>query len=867
MVTTVLQTKLMIPSVRPQRVMRPNLVVKLNQGLQKKLILVAAPAGYGKTTMVVEWLEKFPSDFPYTWVAIDEGDNDPRRFLTYLIAAMERIQVGFRDAVQTLLNAPQPPPDEVFLTILINEMTAFSRPFVLILDDYYFIQTLAVHKQIAFLLEHQPTNMHLVLITREDPLLPIARLRAQGQILEIHQEDLRFSPAETNEFLHEIMKLPIPAEDIATLGNRTEGWIAGLSLAAISMQGREDLKGFIQAFSGSSRFILDYLMEEVFEQQAPEMQDFLLKTSILRRLSGPLCAAVTHQANSQALLEILEKNNLFIVSLDQSCTWYRYHHLFADLLQHRLRIAYSGEINPLHLLASHWFAAEGSIEDAIQHALAAQAWDEAVRLIGQVIGGLLNRGELATAISWFQQLPKAVLLESPSLGLSYTWALLISGRYKEAETLLDHFEAIGQSDPLLLGQVANAQAFAARAAGDNQRLIDKSKQALALMQDGELASRCLLSLNLGLGYWHEGRLEELGPALDEAEFLAEQISNDYARLTAKIFRARTLASQGSLRRAEAMLQILVQGNAAMPILALAHYDLACIYQEWAEDEQAWTHLTKGLEICKHSGNREFENAGRLQKTLFWLAQGNIKAALVEIREARALASEFHSITQARNLAGQALVALSQGNLTAARQWSEQMPKNGDPHSLYRFADLTLARLLLAEGRPQAADEQLTRLDEKALKGGWGYARIAILTLRAIAAETQPTALAFLEEALRLARPEGFLRTFTEAGSKLVPLLQEAARRSPTPEYIGEILAACPSGSHQKTHLIMVEPLSERELEVLRLVTAGLSNREIAARLFVSPNTVKSHIHNICGKLDARNRTEAAIRAKENHLFD
>jgi LuxR family maltose regulon positive regulatory protein len=845
--------------------MRASLVARLNQGLQKKLILVAAPAGYGKTTIIVDWLAQLPADCARTWLALDEGDNDPRRFLMYLAAALEQIQIGSGESIQAVLRSPQPQPDELILTMLMNQMTASPRSLVLVLDDYYFIHSLAIHKQLAFLLDHQPANMHLVLITRTDPLLPVARLRAQGQILEIHQDDLRFSSTEVGEFLQDLMELPLEPEDITTLERRTEGWIAGLSLVAISMQGRDDLKSFIQAFSGSSRFILDYLLEEVFEQQTPAMQDFLLKTSILGRLSGPLCAAVTRQENSPNLLEALEKANLFIISLDQSRIWYRYHHLFADLLLHRLRAAQPDRIQELHMRASRWFEAKGLPDEAIQHALAAHAWEEAARLVGQVTGELLNRGELVTLINWFQQLPEALLLTNPPLGLGYAWALLTSGRHKEAEPLLAHYETIGQSNPLLLGQVANAQAFAARDAGDTPRMVEKSELALALLPESEMPSRCLLSLNLGLVYWHDGRLREVGPVLDNAENLAARIGNDYARLTAQIFRARTLASQGSLRQAEAVFRSLVSNDSRVPIMALAHYDLACIYQEWAKDEQAWAHLNKGVEICTRGGNREFQNAGRLQKTLLWLAQGNLQAALAEIEEARTLAAEFNLVTQARVFAARALVALSQGDLTTARQWVEKMPADADPHSLYRFAGLTRARILLAEGKRQAAGEELAGLDQRAAASGWGYARVAILVLRALAAETPTAALAFLEEALRLGQPEGYLRTFTGAGPALVPLLKEAARRSPTPDYIGQILAAFSSNPPQPAGEPMVEPLSTRELEVLRLVTAGFSNREIAIQLIVSTNTVKTHIHNICGKLGARNRTEAAMLAKEGKL--
>lgn len=861
MLMPVLQTRIKVPPVRPRRVARPGLVIRMNQGLQNKLLLIAAPAGYGKTTLVVDWLAQLPPDFACAWLSLDEGDNDGRRFLNYLIAALEQVQTGFGAAVRALLQAPQPPPDEAVMTVLINELAALPRPHILVLDDYHFIHALQIHKQVAFLLDHQPANFHLVLATREDPLLPVARLRAQGQVIEIHQDDLRFTLAEVAEFLQNLMGLPLSAGEIATLGRRTEGWIAGLQMAALSMEGRDDLAGFVQSFTGSSRFILDYLIEEVFRRQTPETQDFLLQSSILARLSGPLCAAVTNQANSQALLEKLEQANLFVIPLDQSRTWYRYHQLFADLLQHYLHASHPGLAVELHRRASHWFKEAGMIDEAIQHALLAQAWDEAARLIGQIGESLLNRGELTTLIGWVQQLPQTLLLAIPSLGLGYAWALMISGRYREAETLLAHYEKTGTADPLLMGRLYNAQAFAARAAGDNRGLIEKSEQALALLPDSEAPTRCLLALNLGLAYWHEGRLREVGPALDEAETLAVKVGNDYARLTSQIFRARTLASQGSLHRAEVIYHSLAQQAPGVAILSLVHYDLACIYQEWGEDDKAWAHLEQGLGICERGANAEFQNAGRLQKTLFWLAQGDIQAALAEIEKAHALAAGFSQVTQARSFAAHALVALAQGDLAGARTWLEKMPADGDPHSLYRFAGLTRARLLLAEAKVADARQDLARLDEQASAAGWGYARVAILTLRALAAGTQSAALAFLQEALLMAQPEGFIRTFVEAGPGLVPLLREAARLGHAPAYVGQILLACKPAATQSAGLPPAESLSDRELEVLRLVTAGLSNREIARQLVVSPGTVKTHIHHICGKLGVRNRTEAAMRAK------
>lgn len=861
-----LATKFVIPPAHKNIVPRPRLIQKLNEAWDqgKSMILISAPAGYGKTTLVTDWLRNSP--VKSSWLSLDPADNDPARFLGYFTAALRQVDEGIGKSAQTTVQSPPLLPAEVVQISLINEIAQLPDSFILVLDDYQVIQTMLVHQQIDFLLSHLPRQLHFVILTREDPPLPLARLRARDQLLEIRRDDLRFSQKECGEFFQRMKGITLSVDDIAVLEQRTEGWVTGLQLAALSMQGCDNLPGFIQAFSGSSRFILDFLIEEVFDRQMPEVQDFLLKTSILERLSGSLCAAVTNQVKAEALLEMLEKANLFIIPLDQSRTWYRYHHLFAELLRQRLRMIYPDLAPDLYLRASRWFETEGLFEEAIQHALAAQAWGEAARMIGYVAEGMLKRGEMVTLISWFKLLPEVLLLNQPTLGLSYAWAFLVSGRYQEAEALLEQYEATAKSNPQLLGPLATAQAFAARALGNNQRVIEKSKQALELMPDSEVSSRCLIEINLGLVYWHEGRLQDLWPILDEAEALAARIGNEYARMTAQIFRARALASQGLLRRAETALRLLVCDESGAPILALAHFDLACIYHEWMDDERAWAHHAQGMEICKRSGNREFQHAGYLQKTLFWLAQGNLKAAQAEIEKALNLAVEYNPVTKARCFAGQALVALGKDDLCSARQWVEKMPADGDPHSLYRFVGLTQARLLIAEGRLHAADEELARLDERARAGGWGFARIAILVLHALAAETHTAAMAFLEEALHLAEPEGFLHTFVEAGAGLVPLLQETARRSPAPEYIGRILAAFSQNLPKQPGAQLVEPLSERELEVLRLVTAGLSNREIASELIVSPSTVKSHIHHICGKLGARNRTEAAMLAKAGNLF-
>jgi LuxR family maltose regulon positive regulatory protein len=729
-----------------------------------------------------------------------------------------------------------------------------------VLDDYHVIHTPPIHQQLSFLIEHEPTQMRMVLITREDPLLPLSRLRARGQLTELQQDDLRFSPEECANFLQRVMGLDLSSDDVIALERRTEGWIAGLQLAALSMRGHEDLSGFIQAFTGSSRFILDYLMDEVFERQVPEMKDFLLKTSILERLSAPLCNTVAEKTDSQNMLEMLERANLFTVPLDQSRIWYRYHRLFVELLRHRLRTTQPNFESELHQRASQWFEAQGLITESIQHSLAAQDWERAANLIGQAADSFLKRGELITLIGWFRQIPEGLIRSQPDFGMAYAWALLLLGKFDEAEERLTYFEGIGKNVPVLLGQVATAQAYAARARGDNQRVIEKSEQALRLLPEGDIDSRCTMSLNLGLVYWHTGQLREAVPAFNAVQALALRTENQYAGLTAEIFLARTLVSQGVLRRSEEMLRTTLQGGGQNPILVLAHYDLAGIYYEWNDLAKAWKHMEQGLEISTRSGNVEFQNGGHMLKACLLMAQGNMLGALAEAEITHALSQDYGPATRARSMACHAQVALAMGDVATAKQWAEQISEDVDVNSFYRFIGLTKARLLLAQGEKAAARELLEKRLTQATQAGWGYAIVAIRALQALAAETEEAAIKILSDGLKLSQPEGFVRTYVEAGAGLIPLLQESARRGIMPDYVGQVLSAYDKKA--KSTLPLVEPLSERELEVLRLMSAGLSNREIADRLVISTGTAKTHVHNVCGKLGVRNRTEAAARAKE-----
>lgn len=887
MTDPLLRTKLCMPPVRSELVRRDRLLDRLGAGLwrgdgfQRKLTLVSAQAGYGKTTLVAEWLSSLT---PYppppmlgeggrgvgaAWLSLDEADNDPTRFLAYLIAAVQQVWPGFGESVGALLRSPQPPPAEIILTALVNELAAAPSPFILALDDYYVIHTLLIHHQLTFLLEHQPSQMHLVLMTREDPLLPIPRLRARGQVLEIRQEDLCFTVQEAADFLGRVMGIDLSLEDVAALERRTEGWIAGLQLAALSMQGIGDLKGFVQAFTGSNRYVLDYLIEEVFKRQSAEVQDFLLKTAILDRLSAPLCDAVAGRSGSQEILERLEQANLFIVPLDQTRTWYRYHHLFSELLHLRLRASAEHDEIALHERASQWFGAEGYLAEAIQHALAARDWMRAAGLIQSASGDMLKRGEVATLVGWYRRIPEDVLLSDPRLCFDYCWPLLLVGQFEAASPLLDRVEQAVQGKPVFLGQVAAAQAYLARAQGDHPRMVEMSERALALLPKSEVISRGLVAVNLGLAYWHMGKMREAEGALAEALEAGQATGNHYAVLTAIIFQGRVFAVRGHLRQAAEIFKKAIEQGGQIPINCLAHLDLSALHYEWNDLEESQRHLDQAMVLCERSGNDEFQIANLMMQIRLCLAQGNLagaRQALEKILE-RVRSGKVPASTAARVVTARMQVALGQGDLAAAGQMESQLPNNFDTHPFYRFLGMAKAQLWIAQGRKEAARAHLAVLYAKAEGGGWKYGMVAVRVLQSLAAERRDEAVQFLGEALEMAQPENLIRTFADAGNELVPHLQEAARRGIKPDYVGRILSVM--GEKPKITVagqsLLVEPLSGRELEVLRLVTAGLSNREIAAKLVISPGTAKTHIHNICGKLGVRNRTEAAIQAKELDL--
>ena len=807
MPTPILATKLYIPPPRPQVVLRPRLIERLNEGLHRKLTLISAPAGFGKTTLVSEWVAG--RERPVAWLSLDEGDSDPTRFLTYLVAALQTIAAEIGKGVLGVLQSPQPPSTESILTTLLNEITTIPDHFVLVLDDYHAIDAQAVDYALTFLLEHLPPRMRLVIATREDPQLPWRDCEVQDQLTELRAADLRFTPTEAAAFLNQVMGLNLSAEDIAALETRTEGWIAGLQLAALSMQGQKDVTSFIKSFTGSHHFVLDYLVEQVLQQQSETVQTFLLRTSILDRLCGPLCDAVLLDptASGQATLEYLEQANLFIVPLDDERRWYRYHHLFADFLRQRLNqsaIPSIGDVDnrvkELHSRASQWYEDNGLEIEAFHHAAAAKDVERAARLIAGKGMPLHTRGAVVPVLNWLGSLPAQVLDDRPILWLMYSGALTAAGLTSGVEQKLEAAEAALQGRELdvetrdLLGRIANNRATLAVSRYQVDTVIEQAHRALEYLRPDNFPVRTNATWALGIAYQFKGERPAAARAFTEAVSVSQAIGYSFVTKLATIGLGGIQESDNQLHQAAETFRHALElfGDQPLPIASEAHLGLARISYEWNDLDAAEQHGQESLHLARQY-DRVIDRfiSSEVFLARLKLARGDVAGAAGMLAEANQSAHEQNFVLRFPEVAAaRVLTLLRQGDLAAAAHLAqaEEVP-------------LSLARVHLAQGNSSSAMAVLAQFRQQMEAKGWEDERLKAMVLQAVALHVlgeRDKAVQVLGAALALAEPGGFIRTFVDEGEPMRLLILdsrswiEKQSRGQDPKLIGyldKLLAA------------------------------------------------------------------------------
>ncbi len=878
-----LATKLYVPHPPASPVPRTRLLQALDGAVTRRLTLLSAPAGFGKTTLLTQWIHD--RKIAVAWVSLDEGDNDLNRFLSYVVAALQTLYPHVGSTTLAFLQQSQSLRLEGLLAPLVNELAVLSRDSVLVLDDLHQVENTSVYSVLEFLLGHLPSPMHLVISSRAEPLLPLARLRAQGQLVELRAQDLRFLPEEAAAFLGESMGLTLTAEQISALETRTEGWIAGLQMAALSMRGQKDISAFIHAFTGSHRYIVDYLLEEVLRQQPEAVQAFLLRTCILERLSAPLCDAVTGQSNGTEILEALDRSNLFVIPLDIERRWYRYHHLFADVLRNRLQLTFSGEAGELHHRAAEWYEQNGLSAEAISHAFAAQDLEYAARLVEENAMSLLSRGELLTVQTWLDAL-ESHFSRRPWLPIFRALALMSQGQWDAAQRALKEAERCliaNSSSPDAKeqrGYIVALQATLALFQGDAKRAAAFGRQALTDLPITDGAIRSLSEYALGSANRLEGQVADANEMLTQAAQSAQNGGHLHFAIAARSATAELLLDQGLLHRAAQVLEETLQastlaGGARLPIAGRALFGLHRVSYEWNQLDAAAANALEYIELHRQWGTVDGQAIGFAMLARTRQAQRDSQGAAAALREADRFAGG-HVLTPDRAGWMEAYrvgVWLAQGNWEACRKWRAACGIRPDSEilPLHEPEYMAVVRVLLALGETTDARQLLARLAQSPLIAGKTGIQIELSVLESLAFHTDVTAraLQLVERALVLAEPAGYLRVFLDEGLPMVDLLRRAASRGIAPKYVATILAAFESSedSHPARSQLLVEPLSKRELQVLQLAARGCSNQEIAAQLFIALGTVKAHLNNINSKLDSQTRTQAVARARDLHLLD
>jgi len=890
MATPLLATKLYAPPLRPYLVPRPELIERLNDGLRvgRKLTLVSAPAGYGKTTLLSAWLRTIAR--PSAWLSLDEGDNDPARFFNYFVAALQNAHAELGRTVDRLLESPQLPPVETLLTELINDIASQSRSFVLALDDYQVIAEQSIHQAVSFLLERQPPQMHLAILSRQDPPLPLSRLRGRGQITEFRQRDLRFTPQETTAFLNQVMGLHLDPSDVAALDRHTEGWVAGLQMAAFALQSRiaaggaESSRRFIASFSGRHHFILDYLTDQVLSRQSEPIQRFLLRTCILERMCGDLCDALVGQPAagepSQRVLEHLQQANLFVVPLDDERHWYRYHSLFAELLRARLQEHTPDRRGDLHRRAAVWYDAHDLSAEAVHHALAIPDYELAAEVIERAIRQVPTWSSLSTStfMGWLNRLPQAVIEARPWLRLFAGRVSYVSGKRESAiQTLCELERSLGQApthpdaERILLLAALDRASYAA-VHGEVQQASQLVRRVLAELPPDEVNTRIRALSILGLSSFRAGDVREADRVFSSIIGMARAAGWGFAVASFLCNLAEIHVVRGRLRRAiqicEQAITLGAVDGRPTHMVAFAHLALGKILYEQNELPAAEDHLSQGLALLEHGQITIGIETGHAALALTRFAQGNAAGAAAAMDEAVRVA-QANDIPRLSMLisAYQARLWLAQGRIGPAAQWADDYRRSEPGDYLREFEDLTLARVLLAQGEPSQAAQRLDAIVTAAEAAGRTGALIEALTVRALARQAMREgggARDDLARAIILAEPAGYARVFVDHGPSMAQLLRTALSREAAADYAAALLALFrPSAGSRApvSQSALVEPLTDREMEVLACLAEGLSNAEIGQRLSIALPTVKSHTRNIYGKLTVGSRKAAVARAR------
>lgn len=884
--SSILKTKIRVPQYRSDLVPRPHIINQLNQGLDGRLVLVSAPAGFGKTTLLSIWVQGL--SLPVGWVSLDADDNTITDFLSYLIAAMQTVDPSIGQSILSALQSPQPPTPQAVLPFLMSDIEKCPE-LVLVLDDYHVITTQGVHEIITFLLQHSPPNLHLVIATRTDPSFPLSRLRSYGQLTEIRTADLQFSAAEASIFINQIRDLGLSYKDIATLNTRAEGWITGLLMAALSMQRREDRSQFVRLFSGTNRYILDYLIEEVLEQQTESIRKFLIYTSILTRLCGPLCLAVTEDSSSQELLEEMDRSNLFVIALDDQRHWYRYHHLFADLLRQRLQSTEYDRVSDLHRRASLWYEKNDYLSQAIEHSLAADEYELTIRQISKYVEGVWEHGDQAKLSGWLNSLPEDVLLDHPSLLAHHAFMLCFSGQFERAEAELARVEQRKDiADTSYLGMASIVRAYHELYTNNIETAAKHALFALNSLPGDQHMWRSLAFSIYGdvhAFYGHVPTCERIWrQALDEARLADSHFFAVVACAKLVVAQKRMSRLHRAARTFTEQLQSMGDNYIQVTIAGALYAVWGDVLLEWNRVDEALDSIQRGLSLSE----RQDYVAG-----IAWSALSTIHVHCVQAdynQAEQALEDLEHRIDRQQLpawtinwlTAWKARLQLVRGDWKGAQDVLEahNITLGGNFSYPNEVEYLALARVLIAKAEStqdsnsmDAAERLLKRLLEHLESKEWVDKIVETLTLLALLYQARgitEKALETMNRLLLLAESEGYIRVFIIEGLPMAQLLYQAVEADIMSEYAGCLLSHFPVPESELPSIIpsdLIEPLSSREIDVLNILAKGASNQEIAQALYIAPGTVKNHLKNIYGKLDVHNRTQAVARARTFGLLE